>query len=151
MHCLFPYFSSNSFHGPIKVGVVQLRVNFLCKLNKKSLLRKKWGVLQRFTTMIFWQVFTFGKENPRSTSMPMTFIYLLYFFFYILQVLIYMIEYISIKMISNRNLEYYTLQKKVFSFIIAFISSGPFFKSFGWGTLFLWNKIEIEIRLIIRA
>lgn len=116
LHCLFPYFSSNSFHGPIKVGVVQLRVNFLCKLNKKSLLRKKWGVLQRFTTMIFWQVFTFGKENPRSTSMPMTFIYLLYFYFFlhfamILQ-LIYMIEYISIKMISNRNLEYYTITKE---------------------------------------
>lgn len=40
------------------------------------------------------------------------YLFIIFFFFYILQVLIYMIEYISIKMISNRNLEYYTITKE---------------------------------------
>lgn len=56
----------------------------------------------------------------------MTFIY--FFFFYILQILICMIECISIKMISKRNLEYYTITKEdVFCYkSIYFI--GSFFK-----------------------
>lgn len=61
------------------------------------------------------------------------------FFFYILQVLIYMIEYISIKMISNRNLEYYAITKEGVFFYNSIYFIGSLFLKFR-----LRNLISME-------
>lgn len=101
---------------------------FYAKFTKNLCCAKKWGVLQRFTTMIFWQVFTFGKKTSIMQLPCPWHLSIYYIFFYILQVLIYMIECISIKMISKRSLEYYPITKEdVFCYkSIYFI--GSFFK-----------------------